>query len=76
VKPKKAFKTRITREIDERELNRRPEYDLQTLKRRFILQKFNKMGEKIYNQDEAKDYRNLKSDFNKQMLESKSIYLF
>jgi hypothetical protein len=74
-KPKKIktkmHKTRPKREINDRELEKQPNYDLYTLERRFILQKFNKVASKLYNQDAAKDYRTLKSDFNLEMLNSK-----
>ncbi|CAI2371484.1 unnamed protein product [Moneuplotes crassus] len=64
----KTKKTRPGRVIREKELVRPPDYDLRTLERRFIQQKFNKIGTKLYNQDEAKDYRKLESNFNLEML--------
>lgn len=66
----KTRKSRPRREINDRELEKEPKFDLKTLERRFILQKFNKVASKLYNQDAAKDYRTLKSDFNLQMLNS------
>ena len=72
---RKLRKTRPDRKIKDKELLKRPNFDINTLERRFIQLKVNKMANKLYNEDTAKDYRNLKSNFNLEMLNSKFILL-
>lgn len=68
---RKTSKTRPDRKIKDKELIKRPDFDRNTLERRFIQLKVNKMANKLYNKETAKDYRNLKSNFNLEMLNSK-----
>ena len=73
-KPKKTKRTKYVRDIKDEELLKRPNYDIDTLERRFVKLKFNKLAGKIYNQDAAKDYRKLKSNLNLQLLEG-NLYI-
>lgn len=47
---------------------KQPKYDISTEKKRFIQQKVNKLANKMYNQEVAEDYRNLKSEYNLKLL--------
>ena len=71
-KRQKKKKTRMSREISDKELNQTNQFDSRTQERRFIQLKFNKMGEKLYNEEIAKDYRILKSNLNRKVLDGKS----
>ena len=68
---KKTRRTRPERRISDRELDKRPNFDLRTLQRRFCQQKINKLANKIYNEEAAKNYRKLESNFNLEVLYSK-----
>ena len=75
IKPKKSRKSRPRKEVDDKELLKRPDYDIGTLERRFWQLKINKLANRIYNGEIAKNHRILWSEFNKKFLDSKFLAL-
>ena len=65
---RKMQKSRPRREVSDKELIRKPDYDLRTLERRFWQLKINKLANRVYNREIAKNHRILWSELNKKVL--------
>ena len=64
----KLARTKLYNEISDKDLEKRPNYGPEAQKRRFINLKVNKLANKLYNKQVASNYREMKSDFNAELL--------